>query len=254
MRVGATALRRYILRPTLAAIICTAGLAAQSNGAFALSQLKSIPGADDRGTTNGELLPPEDVPADELPNDGALGIPDPDPLINSAPADDEAVTDDSSQSGTVEVEFDLDKLPEPVKRMRQLIIDATATGDVSKLKPLMNPGPNQTQLQLSGSDSDPVDVLKGFSGDDDGIEILAIIEDLLAAGYARVNAGTPSEMYVWPYFAEKPLQALTAPEKVQLFRIVTAGDFASMLEIGNYNFFRLGISPDGEWRFLLGGD
>jgi hypothetical protein len=35
---------------------------------------------------------------------------------------------------------------------------------------------------------------------------------------------------------------------------VTAGDVAEMQEYGNYNFFRVGITPDGRWRFLSVGD
>jgi len=78
--------------------------------------------------------------------------------------------------------------------------------------------------------------------------------DILSTGFVRVDAGTPDEAYVWPYFAEKPLALLTLPEKVELLRIVTAGDVAEMQELGNYNFFRMGISPDGQWKFLTAGD
>ena len=52
----------------------------------------------------------------------------------------------------------------------------------------------------------------------------------------------------------KPLASLTPPEKVELLRIVTAGDLADMQEYGNYSFYRLGISPDGQWKFFSGGD
>jgi hypothetical protein len=27
-----------------------------------------------------------------------------------------------------------------------------------------------------------------------------------------------------------------------------------MEETGNYNFYRIGISPDGQWKFVAGGD
>ena len=66
--------------------------------------------------------------------------------------------------------------------------------------------------------------------------------------------GTPEEAYVWPYFTEKPLASLTPPEKVDLFRLLTAGDFAEMEEGGNYNFYRVGITPDGQWKFFVAGD
>ncbi len=47
---------------------------------------------------------------------------------------------------------------------------------------------------------------------------------------------------------------LTPQEKVELLRIVTAGDVTEMQEFGNYNFFRVGITPDGRWKFLSVGD
>jgi hypothetical protein len=86
------------------------------------------------------------------------------------------------------------------------------------------------------------------------LEILAIMLDLLQTGAARINAGTPDEMYVWPYFVGKPLDTLSAPERVELLRIITAGDLAAMEETNNYNFYRLGITPDGQWKMFTGGD
>ena len=47
---------------------------------------------------------------------------------------------------------------------------------------------------------------------------------------------------------------LSPPEKVELLRIVTAGDFADMQEFGGYNFYRVGIAPDGQWKFFVAGD
>lgn len=64
------------------------------------------------------------------------------------------------------------------------------------------------------------------------------------------TASTPDEAYVFPYFSGKPLNTLTAPEKVELLRIITAGDLADMQEYGNYSFYRIGISPDGKWKFF----
>jgi hypothetical protein len=84
--------------------------------------------------------------------------------------------------------------------------------------------------------------------------VLAILLDILATGFTHVGVGTPDEMYVWPYFAEKSLATLTPPEKVELLRIVTAGDFADMKEFGSYNFYRVGITPDGQWKFFVTGD
>lgn len=221
--------------------------------AMALSDIPQLP-APQQDPAVTETPEPDEGP-DDMPDSGLIGIPDPDPLIRR-PAEDlplgNAATDPNEPPP--EVIYDLSKAPEPVRRMRELMIEAAASGDIERLRMLMNPGPNQTKILLETSDVDPVAALKELSGDEEGIEILAILIDILSTGFVRIDAGTPDEAYVWPYFAEKPLALLTPPEKVELLRIVTAGDVAEMQELGNYNFFRLGISPDGQWKFFTAGD
>lgn len=231
-------------------------VAMMPTAAPALSELKKLPGLS--SGQNPDVLPPAPAEDDSLTEDGAggpTGIPDPDPLI-TAPGDPApSVVDETSEpAAPVTVLYDIKAAPEPVQRLRELIVEAAASGNIEKLRPLMNPGPNQTQVTIGVSDVDPIATLKGLSGDPDGIEVLAILLDILSTGFVRVDAGTPDEMYVWPYFAEKPLTALSAPEKVELLRIITAGDYATMLDYGNYSFFRVGISPDGQWKFFTAGD
>ena len=138
--------------------------------------------------------------------------------------------------------------------MRELIEKAARTGDLEKLRPLLGKGPTQTQLAISGQEGDPIEYLHGLSGDPGGQEVLAILLDVLDAGFVDMDPGKPDETYVWPYFFTRPLDTLTAPQRVQLLRIVTAGDFADMKANGGYNFFRVGISPDGQWKFFVAGD
>ena len=47
---------------------------------------------------------------------------------------------------------------------------------------------------------------------------------------------------------------LTAPQRVELFKIVKAGDFDDMKTYGTYIFYRVGITPDGRWSFFVAGD
>ncbi len=54
----------------------------------------------------------------------------------------------------------------------------------------------------------------------EGREILAILIEVLEAGYVHVDVGTPDEMYVWPYFARYPVNALTPRQIVELFKLV----------------------------------
>jgi hypothetical protein len=77
---------------------------------------------------------------------------------------------------------------------------------------------------------------------------------VLESGYVHLDAGTPDELYVWPYFFAYPLDKLDAKQKVELFQIVTAGDYDEMKQFGTYVFYRLGITPKGRWRFFVTGD
>lgn len=229
---------------------------AMTSPAFALSELQDEPKAvaSDQNAAPPPAEPVEDEPDQEekLP----LEIPMPDPLIKKTitiTKEDQAVEEPKTVE-PVEVLSDVSKIPAPVARMRELIVEAAASGDIERLRPLLGKGPTQTQVTGVNADEDPIAILKSLSGDQDGVEILAILLDVLSTGFVQVDKGTPQEAYVWPYFAEKPLASLTPPEKVDLFRLVTAGDFADMEEFGSYNFYRVGIMPDGKWKFFIAGD
>ncbi|MCB1420592.1 MAG: hypothetical protein KDJ74_16940 [Notoacmeibacter sp.] len=153
-----------------------------------------------------------------------------------------------------QVERDLSSLPAPVRRMRELIIEACQTGDLEKLRPLIGLGADITTLSFGGVEGDPIEFLRGTSGDTQGQEILAILLEVLEAGYVHLDAGTEKELYVWPYFFAYPLDKLTPPQKVELFKLVTAGDFEDMQSFGAYIFYRVGITPEGRWSFFVAGD
>lgn len=232
--------------------------------ALALSELqgapKPAPTEQPAAAGDEKAPPPATEPAAEEPEEEEtlpLEIPKPDPLINKSattPKDEPTAAEEPETTGPVEVLTDVSKIPAPVARMRELIVEAAASGDIERLRPLLGKGPTQTQVTGVTGDEDPVAILKGLSGDQAGVEILAILLDVLSTGFVLVDKGTPQEAYVWPYFAEKKLSSLTAPEKVDLFRLVTAGDFADMEEFGSYNFYRVGIMPDGKWKFFIAGD
>lgn len=153
-----------------------------------------------------------------------------------------------------EVTYDLSKLPPAVREMHDKIVEACKTGDVEKLRPLIGKGTEQTQLSLTEIEGDPIKFLHDLSGDTDGQEILAILEMLLETGYVHVNVGKPDEAYVWPYFYAMPLSRLNARQRVELFKIVTAGDYEDMKTFDAYVFYRVGITPQGHWAFFVAGD
>ncbi|WP_319531644.1 hypothetical protein [uncultured Cohaesibacter sp.] len=78
--------------------------------------------------------------------------------------------------------------------------------------------------------------------------------EVLESGFVHVGEGTPQEMYVWPYLAHYPFSALTKPQKVELFRLITSVDVDDMQAIGQYYFYRLGIAPDGTWHYFIAGE
>jgi hypothetical protein len=150
-----------------------------------------------------------------------------------------------------EIITDLSRLPAPVARTRERLLAAARTGDLQQLAALMS---DSTPIFSFTDDKDPIAFWKANYPDSDGIEVLSILTMILESGFVRVDQGTPQEMYVWPYFVRMSLAALTPQQKVELFRIVTGGDYKDMMKLGVYAFYRLGISPDGTWQLFVTGD
>jgi hypothetical protein len=176
---------------------------------------------------------------------GAAGAQAPDPGRNAAGVI-------AGIRGVPTIEYDLDKLPAPVRALRDELIAAARSGDVEKLRPIINrmrPRPD-----FGGADNDdPIEFLRLESGDGEGFEVLAILLDVLAAGYVHVDVGTAEESYVWPYFARYPIFALTKPQMIELFRIITGGEWKDSKDFGAYTFYRIGIAPDGSWQYFTAG-
>jgi hypothetical protein len=145
------------------------------------------------------------------------------------------------------------RLPEAVGRMRERILKAAHSGDPQQVLALMQA--NGTMPVFSHTQKlDPTAIWKEAYPDSGGVEALSILITILETGFVHVGAGTPQEIYLWPYFAREPLKSLTPEQKVDLFRIVTGADYQDMLERGHYAFYRVGIGPDGAWRYFVSGD
>jgi hypothetical protein len=152
-----------------------------------------------------------------------------------------------------ELILDVARLPEPVARTREKILAAARSGDLNQVATLMQSSGNVPIFSLN-DDKDPIPFWKANYPDSDGVEVLSILIEILEAGLVHVDKGTAQDMYVWPYFARMPLKGLSATQKVELFKIITGTDYKDMLDFGAYNFYRLGISPDGTWQFFVAGD
>lgn len=149
---------------------------------------------------------------------------------------------------------DLSLLPFSARTMHDLLLKVAKSGDVEKLRPFIGQGDDVTMLSLGGIEGDPIDFVKTLSGDNDGHEVMAILAEVLEAGFVHLDKGTDQEMFVWPYFFAYSIEKLTPKQRVELFRIVTFGDFEDMKAFGAYIFYRVGITPKGRWRFFVAGD
>ena len=232
-----------VLRALIAGAALTATLsfaAAAPSGRPVQTETIVVPGQADDTSAMPEIPP------------GSTEQTDPGDAPAAAPADSAPAATDAAEPPPV-VEYDLEKLPAPVRRLREQIIEAATTGDIEKLRPIVEANAEPPQFGFTQTD-DPIAYLKSQSGDQEGREILAILSEVLEAGYVHVDVGTTEEMYVWPYFARYPLDKLTGPQMVELFKLLTAGDYEDMKSYGTYLFYRLGITPTGEWRYFLAGD
>ncbi|KAB2860309.1 MAG: hypothetical protein F9K43_23055, partial [Bauldia sp.] len=201
--------------------------------AWALSEIQQgdVPATPPDDSIEKEPLPPVDpVPLpDPVSPPASVGEePATDPAAPATPAEEgETEGEDGSDAARPEIDpnapipeihYDLGALPEPVRRMHGLIVEAAKSGEMERLRPLVGTGDDTTQFALGGIDGDPIAFLKELSGDDGGQEILAILEEVLEAGYVHLDAGTSEELYVWPYFFAVPLERLTPPQRVELFK------------------------------------
>jgi hypothetical protein len=197
-----------------------------------------------------ETIRPPAATAPPLANQFVPPAPEGVPSANTA---DRPATSGETPAAAGAGAADLSHLPPAVLRTRDRILAAARTGDLQTLLSLMRangslPVFSHTQRQ------DPAAYWKENYPDSDGVEILSILITILETQPARIEAGTPQEVYVWPYFARLPIKSLTPAQKVELFRVVTGSDYKEMLQRGRYVFYQVGIGPDGTWRYFLASE
>lgn len=193
----------------------------------------AVEGLDPRGVeTEAILIPPGAATAE------------PETITEEPPAS----TPDFAPIPTIQ--YDPAALPLPVRRLREQIMEAAHSGDPEALRPIFDAQDAPPDFG-GGASEDPVAYLISLSGDIEGREILAIILEVFEAGFVRVEADTPHEMFVWPYFAAYPVEALSPRQIVELFKLVYVGDYEDMRAYGVYTSFRAGIAPDGTWQFFF---
>lgn len=151
---------------------------------------------------------------------------------------------------------DVSKLPRPVAEMLDAIQSAIASGEIDDLRTAIEwnelpPafGPDQTD--------EPIKFLKQASADESGRQMLAIMADLLSVGPARQPLGRDPEntdVFIWPYLAERPVDELSPPEQVDLYRIVPADVVGTIRQKKRWTWYRLVIGADGTWHAFMRHD
>lgn len=147
----------------------------------------------------------------------------------------------------------LEALPRNVEDMRSAILAAARSGEIEELTVPFEW--NELPPMLGkGRIEDPIAHLKSQSRDGDGLEILAVLVDLLSLPPSKLHLGRDAEnsaVFVWPYLAEQPIKDLTPAQKVELFSIMPPETAAAVMNSGKWTWWRLTIGADGTWHSFM---
>ncbi len=232
-------------------VVLLAGATMTATPVLALSEFQGAPApiAGEQNAAPGDEAE-EAAPEERTP----LEIPMPDPLVDRTAVelkDDEIAAPDVVEP--VEVLTDVSKIPVPVARMRELIVEAAASGDIERLRPLLGKGPTQTQVTATAGEDDPIAALKVFPATRTASKFWPSSSmscrraSCLRQGYSRGGL-------CLALFRREAALVADRPGKGRPLPTGDRGDFAGMEEFGTYNFYRVGITPDGKWKFFVAGD
>ncbi len=254
--ISRTAISSRTTRPAATLAVALGIAAAITVDAHAFSQITREDGTIVRpGDIISHPLPPLDPDRSGMSPDWGQGPSQPATQgPPSDPSEGTAVEGEPASGEPLAVRYGDDGLPGTVRDLRARLIEIAEAGEIEALRPYLEGGFEPTALSVTPIEGDPIEFLKAASGDGEGVEILAILLDVLRSGHVRVDAGSDAEIFVWPYFTQVALDELTNRQLVELFQIVTAGDYREMLDLGAYYFYRVGISPEGRLEFFLAGD
>jgi len=238
---------RVLALATAFLVLLTPAFAAQEPNSVRTERITIDPPADKGDAGSTPVPAPGSAPSSETP---AAETPAEAPTETEQPSGGQEA---EAEEPLLDIHYSDADLPAPVARMRDALLEAAKSGNVEELRTVLEM--NEMMPTLSFGDiADPIDFIKQSSADGEGREVLAILVEILEAGWVHVEPGKPQEMYVWPYFAQYPLDKLTPPQLVELFEIVTAYDYQEMQTYGAYIFYRLGIGPDGTLHYFVAGD
>ncbi|MEM1371585.1 MAG: hypothetical protein AAGG72_05070 [Pseudomonadota bacterium] len=145
------------------------------------------------------------------------------------------------------------EVPAAVLDMRQLILEAVASGRIEDLRLAIEWNELRPEFAIE-RDVDPITHFRRASADKEGHELLGHLARLLSGPPARLPVGRDLEnnlLYVWPRIAEADFKQLTASERVELFRLMPAPEALAIIKTGVWTWYRLAIGADGTWHALV---
>lgn len=151
------------------------------------------------------------------------------------------------------VSDDIAALPKPVQEKRAALIAATKSGDISKLKAILDAQKAPPRVSF-GDPEDAIAYLKTESADGNGVQMLAVLGELLDAPYAVIGASSETPSYVWPYLAVADVTKLSPAEWVDAYRILPPEQAKGLVEMEGWYYWRVFIDPDGELSAFVAGD
>lgn len=140
-------------------------------------------------------------------------------------------------------------MPAHVADTRERLLAAVRAASIDDLAAIIDDSATKPDFGMATS-GDPIAALKNLSADGAGAEILAVLSEVLDVAPATLPLGKDLEnnlIYVWPYLAEKPLEALSGSELIDLYRLVPAAKIPEMREKKRWLWWRLAIGADGSW-------
>lgn len=141
-------------------------------------------------------------------------------------------------------------LPPGVSNMREAILEAVQSGHLEDLRAALDLNELKPELAAEAV-ADPIAFWRRISDDGDGRQILATLATLLDLPYTVQPLGKDPEntrLFIWPAFADRPLNTLSSEEEKQLAALEPASRIAKMKAAGRYTGWRLVIGADGVWH------
>ena len=141
-------------------------------------------------------------------------------------------------------------LPPAAMSMRDAILDAVQSGHLEDLKAALDLNELKPELAAEAV-SDPIAFWRKVSDDGEGRDVLAALGKLLDLPYSVQPLGKDPEntgLFIWPAFADRPLDQLTAEEDAQLLLLEPSHKAAQMKSSRRYTGWRLVIGADGVWH------